>query len=151
MVLTKSELVTALQNEVRILLHLAGKIDRATLGYRPTPGQRSTLELLQYLSLMGPELVKTARTGTFDTAAWTVAEKAAAARDFDQTLAALAAQSEGYAAALADLSDADLRAEIEPFGEGRRAVRASSTGCSAGAPPIAPSCSSISRPAAARN
>ena len=28
MVLTKSELITALQNEVRILLHLAGKIDR---------------------------------------------------------------------------------------------------------------------------
>jgi hypothetical protein len=28
MVLTKSELLTALKNEVRILLHLAGKIDR---------------------------------------------------------------------------------------------------------------------------
>lgn len=37
MVLTKSELMSALQDEVRILLHLAGKIDRATLDYRPTP------------------------------------------------------------------------------------------------------------------
>ena len=54
MVLTKSELIASLQNEVRILLHLAGKIDRAKLDYRPTPKQRSTLELLQYLTMMGP-------------------------------------------------------------------------------------------------
>lgn len=51
MVLTKSELVASLQNEVRILLHLAGKVDRAKLDYRPTPGQRSTLELMR-LSLI---------------------------------------------------------------------------------------------------
>jgi hypothetical protein len=37
MVLTKSELIASLQNEVRILLHLASKIDRAKLDYRPTP------------------------------------------------------------------------------------------------------------------
>ena len=48
MVLTKSELIASLQNEVRILLHLASKIDRAQLDYRPTPKQRSTLELLRY-------------------------------------------------------------------------------------------------------
>ena len=116
MVLTKGELVASLQNEVRILLHLAGKIDRASLDYRPTAKQRSTLELLQYLSLMGPELIKAAKAGTFDSAAWTAAEAAAAARDFDQTLAAIAAQSEEYARLLADVSDADLRAEIAPFG-----------------------------------
>lgn len=37
MVMSKSELIASLQNEVRILLHLAGKIDRAKLDYRPTP------------------------------------------------------------------------------------------------------------------
>ena len=36
MVLTKSELIGSLQHEVHILLHLAGKIDRAKLDYRPT-------------------------------------------------------------------------------------------------------------------
>ena len=61
MVLTKPELVSSLQNEVRILLHLASKIDRATLDYRPTPKQRSTLELLQYLTIMGPALVNVAK------------------------------------------------------------------------------------------
>ena len=50
MVLTRSEFVSSLQNEVRILLHLASKIDRSKLDYRPTPKQRSTLELLQYLT-----------------------------------------------------------------------------------------------------
>jgi hypothetical protein len=43
MVLTKSELIASLQNEVRILLQLAGKVDRAKLDYRPTPKQRSTI------------------------------------------------------------------------------------------------------------
>ena len=52
MVLTKAELITALQNEVRILLHLAGKVDRTKLDYRPTPKQRSTIELLRYMAMM---------------------------------------------------------------------------------------------------
>lgn len=117
MVLTKSELVASLQNEVRILLHLASKIDRAQLDYRPTSKQRSTLELLQYLTMMGPALVQAAKAGKFDEAAWTAAERAAAARDFDQTLAAIAAQAVAYQTLLADMSDADLRAEIEPFGD----------------------------------
>ena len=116
MVLTKSELIGSLQHEVHILLHLAGKIDRATLGYRPTPKQRSTIELLKYLSMMGPTLVLAAKGGPFDPAAWTAAAKAAEARDFDQTIAAIAAQSDLYASLLGDLSEADLRAEIDGFG-----------------------------------
>ena len=116
MVLTKSELIGAMQNEVRILLHLAGKIDRARLDYRPTPKQRSTLELLQYLSIMGPMLIKFTKAGGFDPAAWTAADQAAKSRDFEQTLAAIGAQSEAYATLLADVSDADLRSEVTMFG-----------------------------------
>jgi hypothetical protein len=118
MVLTKPELVSALQNEVRILLHLSTKIDPAKLDYRPTPKQRSTFELLKYLSMMGPALVQAAKAGAFDGAAWTAAEQAAAAQSYEQTLAAIAAQSGTYAALLADVSDDDLRAEIDPFGAG---------------------------------
>jgi hypothetical protein len=116
MVLTKPELVAALQNEVRVLLHLASKVDRAKLDYRPTPKQRSTIELLQYLSVMGPRWLQYARTGTFDAAAWTAVEEAARARDFDQTVSAIAAHTDTYAAVLADVSDADLRAELEGVG-----------------------------------
>lgn len=115
--LSKSELIASLQNEVRILLHLAGKVDRAQLDYRPTPKQRSTLELLKYLSMMGPVLVQAIKAGAFDPAAWTAAEQAAAARNFDQTLAAIAEQSGAYATLLADVSDGDFRAEIEMFGD----------------------------------
>ena len=116
MVLTKSELIASLQHEVHVLLHLAGKIDRAKLDYRPTPKQRSTIELLQYLTIMGPMLVKASQAGKFDTEAWTAAQKAAAARDFDQTLASIASQSDLYASQLGALSDADFREVVEIFG-----------------------------------
>ena len=116
MVLTKSELLASLQNEVRILLHLASKIDRAKLDYRPTPKQRSTIELLQYLNVMGPALVQAGKAGAFDPAVWTAALQAGKARDFDQTLAAITGHTDAYATLLADVSDADLRAEIEGVG-----------------------------------
>ena len=116
MVLTKPELIGSLQNEVRILLHLAGKIDRAKLDYRPTPKQRSILELLKYLSIMGPELIKATNAGGFDPAVWTAAQKVAEARDFDQTLAAIGAQSDAYAKMLGGMTDSDFRAGIEMFG-----------------------------------
>jgi hypothetical protein len=112
MVLTKSELIASLQYEVRILLHLASKIDRATLDYRPAPKQRSTIELLKYLSVMGPAFVQAAKGG-FDATAWAAATQAAEARDFDQTLVAIAAHKDAYATLLADLSDGDLRGEID--------------------------------------
>ena len=88
MVLTKPELIASLQNEVQILLHLATKIDRAKLDYRPTPKQRSTIELLRYLSMMGPALVQAAKAGAFDGAAWAATEQAASERTFDEAQAA---------------------------------------------------------------
>ena len=75
MVLTKDELIGSLQNEIRILLHLASKIEPQMLDYRPTPKQRSSIELLRYLSMMGPALVEASKAGTFDPAAWTAAEQ----------------------------------------------------------------------------
>ena len=115
MVLTKSELIASLQNEVRILLHLAGKIDRTKLDYRPTPKQRSTIELLKYLSMMGPTLVQYAMADTPDPALWTTAAQSAEARDVDQAIAAIAAHADTYATLLANSSDADFRAEVDGF------------------------------------
>ena len=115
MVLNKSELISSLQKEVRILVHLAGKLDRSMIDYRPTPKQRSSLELLRYMSIMGPQLVQAAKAGGFDGAAWGAAQKEAEGRDFDQTVAAIAAQSDLYAKLLGDMSDADFRAEMPAF------------------------------------
>ena len=66
MVLTKQELIASLQHEVRILVHLAGKVDREKLDYRPTPKQRSTIELLRYMSVMGTRLAHDAKAGAFN-------------------------------------------------------------------------------------
>ena len=73
MVLTKSELIASLQNEVRILVHLAGKVEPQMRDYRPTPRQRSTFELLRYLTYMGPQLVTGAKRGGFDREAFMAA------------------------------------------------------------------------------
>jgi hypothetical protein len=116
MVLTKSELIASLQHEVRILLHLAGKAEPTMRDYRPTPKQRSTVELLKYLTIMGPSLVRATKAGAFDPAAWGAAEQQAAARDWDQTLAAIGAQQDVYAAEIGAMSDDDFRGEIEMFG-----------------------------------
>ena len=119
MVLTKAELITSLQMEVKILLHLASKVDRSQLDYRPTPKQRSTLELLRYLSMMGPTIVKYTTSGSQDPAIWADAAKAADARDFDQTVAAIAAQHDEYAALLGSMSDADFRVEVDSMTGGK--------------------------------
>ena len=116
MVLTKPELIASLQNEVRILLHLASKIDRTSVDYRPGPKQRSTLELLKYLSLMGPGLIQAAKAGAMDRAAWTAAAQAAEGWNLEQTIAALSGHADTYATLLADWSEADFRGEIEMFG-----------------------------------
>lgn len=115
MVLSKSELVESLKNEVRILQHLATKVDRSKLDYRPTPKQRSTLEWLQYLTIMGPELLRGIKDLNFNGEAWMKAEEAAKARDFDQTVAALGKLNEAYES-LATWPDEDFRAEFEMFG-----------------------------------
>ena len=113
MALTTEELIASLQNEVRILLHLASKIDRTKLDYRPTAKQRSTIELLRYLSIMGPGLTNAIKTGAFDGAAWGAAVAAADAKNLDQILADIEAQSAMYAK---ELPGVDFTGEIELFG-----------------------------------
>ena len=116
MVLTKAELIESLQNEVRILLHLASKVEPTMRDYRPSPKQRSALELLQYMTIMGPQLVKAVTGGGFDVAGWTEAEAAAKARDFDQTVKELEGQSAIYASGLGAITDEQFREQIEMFG-----------------------------------
>jgi hypothetical protein len=114
--LTKDDVIAQLQKEVRILLHLASKIDRSQLDYRPTPKQRSTLELLRYLTAMGPVLVRSIKAGTFDVERWQADTARANAADFDQVLALIRAQEAEYASLLASWSEDDFRGSIEMFG-----------------------------------
>jgi hypothetical protein len=116
MALSKQELIGLLQNEIRILLHLASKIDRNQLDYRPTPKQRSTIELMRYLSIMGPNLVPAIKTGTFDGAKFGASAAAAATKDLDAILKDIEAQAGMYAAELGSMAEADFAGEIELFG-----------------------------------
>jgi hypothetical protein len=115
MVVSKDELLQTLKKEVRILVHLAEKVEPSMVNYRPTPKQRSPLELLRYMTNMGPQLVKAAKAGAFDVESWQAAAKTAEARDWDQTLAVIRGQADEYAKLLSDMTDADFRAEMTGF------------------------------------
>ena len=116
MVLTKSELITSLHNEVRILQHLITKIEPGMVDYKPTPKQRSTIDLLRYLVVMGPMLVKAGLSGTFDRDEWGARATALADKDLAGVTAALAAHAQEYDALLANVPDDAFRKEVEMFG-----------------------------------
>ncbi len=48
---TKQQLLSSIRSETAILQHLATQVPAGQLDYRPTAGQRSTLELLRYLTI----------------------------------------------------------------------------------------------------
>jgi hypothetical protein len=120
MILTKSELIATLQQEVRIFLHLAGKVDPSMLDYRPTPKQRSTLELIQYMAIMGPTQLTVIEGGVFDrptlSATWGPAIAEAGNMSFDEAVAAIGQLSDDYARRLGPWTDEDFRKEVDVFG-----------------------------------
>ena len=120
MVLTKEELLSGLHHEAHILTHLASKADRSMHDYRPTQSQRSMLELLRYLAIMGPTQIELIRNDGFNPTtlrrAWSAAEQRAHAMSFDEAVAAIRQLPGEYRRLLADWSEEDLRTEIDMFG-----------------------------------
>src|SRR5947209_20586364 len=66
MIITKDELISTLEHEVQVLLHLISRVEPRMLDYRPTPKQRSMLELLQYLVIVAPVQLRILQSGKFD-------------------------------------------------------------------------------------
>ena len=121
MVLTRQELIDALQHEVKILVHLCGKVQPDMLDYRPTAKQRSTLELLRYLTFMGRVLVPSIRAGSFLVPEWNAGEARAKEMDFDAVVKDLQALGDFYADAVNGFTDEELRGQVDLFGApGRR-------------------------------
>ncbi len=116
MALTKEELTGSLQNEIRVLLHLISKIEPKMLDYRPTEKQRSTIELLRYLSIMGPNLVPAIKTGVFDGAKWGESLAAANAKDLEGITADIAKQADMYGSEVGGMTEAQLSEELDMFG-----------------------------------
>lgn len=120
MVLTKDELIAALKGEIRVLLHLASKVEPGMLDYRPTPKQRSLLELLQYLTIMPGIHLRTVTSGVFSMDAWSNAwraeEAVAKTRNLEQIKEAIGKQAALAAELVGSCSDADLLSEMVMFG-----------------------------------
>ena len=121
MILTKPELIQSLQGEIRLLLHLISKVDPAQIDYRPTPKQRSTIELLQYLSIFGPIHLNAILADTFDMdswrSAWSTGATSAKQLNLGQAHAAIASLSALYTQLLEPCSDARLSEAFEMFGQ----------------------------------
>jgi hypothetical protein len=127
MVLTKEELVAALQAEVRLLMHLVSKVTPEMLAYRPAHGQRSLLELLQYLTIMPPIHLRGAMAAEFDGEAWAktwnAEETIAHTLSLEEIRESIGKQAELFDEVLGPCTDEQLREEIEMFG--RKASRGS--------------------------
>ncbi len=63
----KQTILDSMLKELAVITHLCGKVRPASENWRPSPDQRSTLELLRYLSYCGISPLKAAATGDWDT------------------------------------------------------------------------------------
>jgi uncharacterized damage-inducible protein DinB len=120
MMLDKQEFLLSIAEEMKIIRHVFSKIPADTYEYRPTEKQRSTLELLQYLSHIGATLAHALKEG--NTSGFKAASEASAQVTPETFLAALDAEEKEVASVLNSLSDEELNAEVELFGvkESRR-------------------------------
>ena len=83
---TTEQFINAVKHEVAVIKHLYTKVPKDKLGYRPTPGQRSLQELLDFLPC-NLALMKHLINGDWATVQQTMQEvQAAAAKDFNATL-----------------------------------------------------------------
>jgi hypothetical protein len=116
MVLSTDELVGLFAHEVNVLRHLITKLDATSVDYRPTAGQRSSIELVRYLVVQGPLLVSAVKAGAFDREAWGAKQAEAAATDLAGLDAMLDAQPAWFAEQVGSMTDDDMRGVIQLFG-----------------------------------
>ncbi len=116
MMYTKQNLIDAVTNEFRIIKHLVEKIPSGTEGYKPTEGQRTTLELLQYLSMIFANATHVIAEGSTD------AYKSAPLKGDDTTMANFAdkmdAQLTLWKEMMDKFDDVELAKVINVYGMG---------------------------------
>ena len=64
--ITKAQLIASMRHETNVIRHLGTKVTAEMLDYRPTPPQRSMLELMQYMTRMAVVPTVFSITGTWD-------------------------------------------------------------------------------------
>jgi len=103
---TKDDVLETMLLECDICIHLFEKLPEGALDYRPTPEQRSTLELLRYLSFSGVTFVN-AVTGD-EWASYAKGAEAAKSMTADEFPDAMRQQKDDLREAFAAISDEDL-------------------------------------------
>ncbi len=79
--LTKEELFASIRHETETIKHLAKQVPADKMDWRPTPGQRSNLELLQYMTVMSSIPATNINTANWDHAEEMSKEAASVTQD----------------------------------------------------------------------
>lgn len=104
--LTKQEFIDMLADEMRVCQHIATKIDPKQLDFRFSEGQRTTLELMRYLSYCGSGTIA-AIVGD-DWSVFGPLSEAASTMSFEEFPARMDDQIAKIRADLADVPEADF-------------------------------------------
>lgn len=114
--ISKNDVRDAILDECDILVHLYGKLPKDALDYRPTPKQRSTLELLRYLTYAGVAGIGKAVDGTY--AVLKEGEKRTSEMRAEEFPAAMERQKKAIIAAFDKLTEAQLATQesSDPLG-----------------------------------
>lgn len=112
--ITKEQYIQSLTWEIQVIKHLAEKVDPAQLDYRPTPKQRSTLELMQYLGHVVKTSIEISISG--DASKFAEYAKAKDAVTFENFATKMEEQAEYAKGAVDALNEEDMKRETEMFG-----------------------------------
>jgi len=103
----KKAFLATLAYETKIVIHLASLLKTKQLSYRPTAKQRSTMELLQYLTIAGTAATVYATTSSWDH--WDALAKKSKTVTLASFPKAMQAQLKAIAKAIAPFNDAALK------------------------------------------
>ncbi len=115
---TKQQLTEAMQNEFRIIKHLAEKIPADTEGYKPTENQRTTLELLQYLATVF--IASAQAISTNDVGAFALFAERAQKTTLSNFAEMMHIQETELVALIQTLTDEDLQTVINLYNQGEK-------------------------------
>ena len=118
--ITREQLLNSIQHDVNVCKHLYSKITPDRLNFRPTPGQRSLLELLQYLTVCGIAPISGLLTGDW-TEARQASEKSKENR-FEDFCNAMDRQMAEIKKMVHDIPEADFQSKEVSLPTGQKSV-----------------------------
>jgi hypothetical protein len=113
---TKADITSSIAKELRIITHIASKLQPQHLSFRFTPGQRSTQELLEYLAITSEAAISSLINGR--SAIWEELAKKAKGLPLADFAATIAAQKAVAEQLLAPFSETDFAAKRVRNGQG---------------------------------